>query len=760
MYGSILVVYALAVCLGAVVLYGIVSLRRSEKPAMIRAARILYLMSVASVLGVAAILLNLILTHQFQYTYVWSYSSRSLPLPLLISTFYAGQEGSFTLWLLYTSLIGVFLMRYTARTGYEPYVMSVYALIQSALLVMIVVKSPFVYAWQSWPDQIAPGFVPADGRGLNPLLQNYWMVIHPQVLFSGFSSMAVPYAFAVGALMKRDYDNWIRAATPWLAFAALVLGTGIMMGGFWAYETLGWGGYWGWDPVENSSLVPWLVSIASLHTILSQRRSGSYIRLNLVLGMLCFLFVCYSTFLTRSGVLGDTSVHSFVDPGMLVYWLLVGMLVLFGGIGAFFMIKRWKELPRPKAKHDYYSREFALFLGATALFVSAVLIAVGTSAPLITDILYGTKSAVDTSYYVKTNLPLGILMGLLAGLGQLLWWTRMDKRALLRSLLVPAAVSLVLTATVFSIAGITRPLAGVLVFAALFSLLVNVEVGLRIMKGNPKFAGGAVAHVGVAIMLMGFVASSVYDQKETVSLTQGKATSALGYSLTYKGYRPIEHDHFAFDVAVEKDGKSFTVAPIMFNSSYNEGLMRNPDIANLFVRDFYLAPLSLEQKSEEESGATKVTLHKGESTRLDSLQVTMTGFNLPDEQRTNMLEGKEARIGVQLEVRLAPYGVKKLEPAKIVGKGGPRDEPARLGEDYEFVIMAMHQEANSEMAVDLGIKNLRRSAMAAFEPDVLLAEASVKPFINLVWGGLIVLLVGFGVTIVRRTGEAKLARQA
>ena len=157
------------------------------------------------------------------------------------------------------------------------------------------------------------------------------MVIHPQVLFIGFTSMSVPFAYAVAGMLKRDYVSWIRVSTPWTVFGAMVLGTGVVMGGFWAYETLGWGGYWGWDPVENSSLVPWLFCVASIHTMLSQRRSGSFIKTNFVLSILCFIMVLYSTFLTRSGVLGDTSVHSFVEPGMLVYWMLLAGLFPFCG---------------------------------------------------------------------------------------------------------------------------------------------------------------------------------------------------------------------------------------------------------------------------------------------------------------------------------------------------------------------------------------------------------------------------------------------
>lgn len=650
MIGGLFVKLAFVACSISVLAYARYHLRESSQALTI--GRLGFLTSILAVLLSAATLLYLILTHQFQYTYVWSYSSRDLPTPLLISTFYAGQEGSFMLWALYTGLIGIFLLRHSARHGYEAQVMSVFAGIELMLLLMLLVKNPFLYVWEAFPGEVKAGFLPADGRGLNPLLQNYWMVIHPQVLFSGFAAMGVPYAYAIAAMLKRDYDSWFRAATPWLVFGTFVLGTGIMMGGVWAYETLGWGGYWGWDPVENSSLVPWLVGVAAIHTTLSQRKRGAFVRTNLVLGILCFILVVYSTFLTRSGVLGDTSVHSFVDPGMWAYWLLVGMLLLAASVPFILFVRRWKEFPHRPVRHHYISREFALFLGASTLVIIAVLVTIGTSSPMITEILYGKKSAVDISYYTRTIMPLGIAIGLLAGIGQLLWWTKSDVPSLLRSLIAPVAGA-VLTAALSLSLGVTQPLVLTLLASAMFALVTNVLVGWRIARTNPRLAGGAVAHIGVGLMLLGFVVSSEYDTKQTVSLRQGKSVEALGFRLTYEGFHEFEKDRYAFNIRVERQNLNIVLKPVMFFSTYNNGVMRHPDIANLILRDLYLAPLSL------------------------------------DQQET-----------VQ-------------QPAMQKGSG---------------------------------------TAGTAKE-DVLVVEASIKPLINLVWAGVIVLLLGFLITIFRRAPE-------
>lgn len=756
MIAAVLVRLTFAAALAATVFY-FLSFRKNSK--WLTYARLSFHASVTGVLISAAFLLFLILTHQFQYTYVWNYSSMSLPTPLLISTFYAGQEGSFMLWTVYTAVIGVFLMGYSVRKGYEASIMAVYSLIQVFLLLMLVVKNPFELVWETFPGQVESGFVPANGRGLNPLLQNFWMVIHPPILFAGFSAMAVPYAFAVAAMLKRDYRDWIRPATPWIAFGVLALGTGIILGGYWAYETLGWGGYWGWDPVENSSLIPWLAGLALLHTILSQRQSGAFIRLNLLLGMSPFLLVLYSTFLTRSGVLGDTSVHSFVDPGMWVYWLLVGCIVLFAGLGLSLFLRRIKEMPRQSIPYHYLSREFALFLGASALCFAAILVLLGTSAPLLTGLLGSRPAAIDVSFYPTTTLPIAIAVALLSGLGQLLWWNRCTKETLLRSMRIPfgGAVISTLVLIVFG----TRDAAVILfVSATFFTLLVNVIVGYRIFQGNPRLAGGAVAHIGLALLFLGFVGSAKYDDKQTVSLVQGKPVEALGYTLTYVGYTPIDKEKFSFNVHVEKDGKAYRVSPVMYYSDFNDGLMRNPDIVNMYTRDFYVAPLSLEPKGDQNAGQT-VSLRKGEQKQVEGISVRFVDFDFSAVQKGAMLTGEAFSIGVILEVRQVGK-IEQIVPKMINNQGKVSYEPASsINSEYRFTIVSMkpNQSDPNQSSVEIGVaKPGNPDSEPQRDADTLIVEASVKPYINFVWMGTVTVLVGFAMTIVRRVKEAKSRR--
>jgi cytochrome c-type biogenesis protein CcmF len=774
MIGSILVRVAFALILVSGCTYYLSSRRRSTQ--YLQIARTAYHLTVALVMSFCALLIYFILTHQFQYTYVWSYSSTDLPTPLLISTFYAGQEGSFSLWALYTAIIGVILIQYTSKKDYEPEVMSVWSLILSFLLLMLIVKNPFTLIWDSFPNDLihtgmmlpnTPNAVwldqakniwaqyPAEGRGLNPLLQNYWMVIHPQILFTGFSSMAVPYAFAIAGLMRREYQTWVRVAKPWTVFGSAVLGTGIILGGYWAYETLGWGGYWGWDPVENSSLIPWLVCVASIHTMMAQRRSGTFVRTNFVLSIFCFIMVLYSTFLTRSGVLGETSVHSFVDAGMWAYWLLLGVIFLFGALGFILLFRRMREMPKIPVEHSIFSREFALFLGAFTICFAAVFITIGTSSPIITNILKGKAAAVDTSFYVKTTLPLGIVIALLVGIGQLLWWKTSEKRALLRSVLTPFLASVLFSAGLFII-GVRDVPVLIFSFASAFALFVNLIVGYRIFVGNPKYAGGAIAHIGVALLFLGFVASARYDDKQTVSLEQGKTIEILnGYKLTYVGNHAIDSEREGFDVTVQRGDETYTVVPVMHFSSFTNSMIRHPDILNMYTKDFYVSPLSVE--SPDEKHGKTLTFTKGETQEINGMKVKFVDFDFSDVEKGKMVTGGgNVTIGVNLEVT-TDGKTETIKPLFKNTAGEMSYVPAKKsGSPIEFTIVKLqpNREDPSQSKVEIGVNDPSATSSKP-KAETLVIEASVKPYINLVWMGTITLVVGFVLTIMRRVQEAR-----
>lgn len=748
--------------------------RRRDRTYILQIARYSYQLTTTLVLSFSAMLVYFILTHQFQYTYVWSYSSTTLPTSLLLSTFYAGQEGSFSLWILYTTIVGVALMQYTSKRDYEPEVMFVWSSILSALLLMLIVKNPFVMIWETFAtDLIKTGplpeglrnivwlndaktqwaQIPIEGRGLNPLLQNYWMVIHPQILFSGFTSMAVPYAFAVAGLLRRDYQSWVRVAKPWSVFGAATLGTGIILGGYWAYETLGWGGYWGWDPVENSSLIPWLICIASIHTMMSQRRSGAFVKTNFALSILCFIMVLYSTFLTRSGVLGDTSVHSFVDPGRWAYWLLLGLILVFTSAGFGLLIMRSREMPRVPVEHSIYSREFALFLGAFTICFAALFITIGTSSPIITNILKGRVSAVDTAFYVKTTLPLGIVVSLLAGFGQLLWWKATNRKSFLRELRYPAFASLLFTLGLIIFAVRDIPMI-IWAFASAFALFVNLFVGYKVFRGNPKYAGGAIAHIGVALLFLGFLSSARYDEKATVSLEPGREMTVLGdYHLTYVGNRQIGPEKWGFDIKVEHGSDVFSVTPVLRVNNQDNSTMRHPDIVNMYTKDFYVTPLSVEE-AEEGGKKESISFLKGESREVAGLSVRFVDFDFSDMEKGRMLEGGGFTIGAILEV--TQNGKSETIKPLMKNNGGEVEYTSAKSSfsELEFSIIKLqpNREEKSKSRVEIAVHDPSDHSIA--KPERLVIEASIKPYINLVWMGTITLVVGFIITIIRRVQEA------
>ena len=775
--GALLVKISFFAGLAASVLYYL----QHDKPArnLVGIARSSYYGAVLTLLGAGATLLTLILNHRFEFTYIWSYSSTDLSLPLLISTFYAGQEGSFTLWAIFTALIGLFLLSYSARRDNEPEVMSVYSLILSFLLLMLVVKNPFKYIWDSFPADllrtgpVPPGVpnsvildeakglwatFPVEGRGLNPLLQNYWMVIHPQVLFTGFSAMAVPYASAVAALLKRDYSSWVKIATPWLVFGAMLLGTGIILGGYWAYETLGWGGFWAWDPVENSSLVPWLLCVAAIHTMLIQRKSGTFVRTNFLLSILSFMAVLYSTFLTRSGVLGETSVHSFVEAGDLVYWLLLGGIGFFACLGGGLLLFRRKDITVAKAQPAIISREFALFLGAFALAFVAFFVTIGTSSPIISAIIKGKASAVEMDYYIRTNLPLGIAIAFLSGLGQLLWWKSSRSAPVLKSLLVPAVLAAVTTGVVL-ILGSEEILILLFTFFSAFSLFANAKVGYAIYRGNPKFIGGSLAHIGIAVLFLGFVTSERYDRQKTVSLEMGKPVEALGYTLKYTGAHPIEGGKWAFNVEIQTPGAMHVAAPTMYYSEFTKGIMRHPDVLNMINQDFYVAPLSHEDPTEKQT--TSLELHQGSPLEHDGMTLTYTDFTFTDEAREAMLQGGPFEMRVQLLIGETGSRARTRVALRMVNgaTGGVEFPTERLvlagGKELELQLQKIAPPEGPSAASKVSVAISRPLPPGAAKAQTLVVEASIKPMINLVWAGTVTLIIGFVLTIMRRVSEAR-----
>jgi len=561
MVGSIIIWVAFAAVLVSAGLYYLAV----RKQKFLIAARTSFYVSIFGVITASTLLMLYILQHRFEYGYISSYSSRNLPTALLLTTFWAGQEGSFLLWALFAAVIGIFLQAYTQRKNMESHAMATYSLVLAFLLLLIAIKSPFQYIWDVQKD-VSKGFIPQDGRGLNPLLQNFWMIIHPPVLFLGFASLAIPFVLAVTALWQKKYIDWMQAALPWVLFSALSLGSGLMLGGYWAYGVLGWGGWWGWDPVENSSLIPWIVAVILVHTMLIQMLTGKLVRTNFILAVLVYLLVIYSTFLTRSGILANASVHSFVDPGSLAYTLLVIWLAITALCGFGMIVLRRKELNINTPHSALLTRESMLTIATIVMGVCAAVILFGTSKPLF------STSTVEPSFYDRTNLPLAALMTLLLGLSLRSKWNKDDLPSLIKNLIVPGILSVV-ALIVFIFMGLHDILAALLALTSLFAFFVSINQGYRIAKEQPRFLGGSLSHAGLAILFLGIIASGRYGQKQSVALPVNQPQVVFGDTLTYVGTTMTTEGKAKCEVKLVQNGKPAILQPVMFESSYNNSLI-------------------------------------------------------------------------------------------------------------------------------------------------------------------------------------------
>lgn len=799
MVGSVILSFALVFSIISMVLYYLTFKGYTNT---LNFARVFYHAMAIFVIAASTFLWYAILTHQYQYKYIFSYSNNSLSTGLLLSSFWGGQEGSFMLWLLLTAIIGVILQSYSSKRGdLEPRVMAVFTLATTFLLLMVSpwFKNPFEYIWVTpvfiemksinpqflnlpfiqnfiFTDQQTGGsFVQMskdlyaqltlsgisvndfiiNGRGLNPQLLNFWMQIHPPILFVGFAMATVPFAFALAALMKDDYKEWISQAFPWTLAGTGILGLGIMLGGYWAYEMLGWGGYWAWDPVENSSLIPWLIGVAAIHTMLVQKRSqqkgegiGRYAKTNLILSILVYVLVLYSTFLTRSGVLGDASVHSFVDPGMLVYLFLIVFISSFILLGFGMIAYRWKSLNQQAPQDEgLLSRELALFTAAIVLCASALIVFVGTSSPLF-------GQSVDVSFYNEMHVPLAIIVGLLNGISLILKWKNTDTKELINGSLRALAISLLITVLVVLFGGISDIMMILLTFASAFALVVNAEIAINIIRNNLKMLGAYLAHIGLAIFILGVIGSAAHSNEKTIDLIKDKPVEAFGYQMTFTGYEPIENGtKYAFKIRLNKDGKEYQAAPIMYIAEYNNSLMREPSILVMPTKDLYIAPLGYDEGSSQTKN-NSIRIAKGETADYNGIKITFSKFNMSPDVMQAMQEGRDFQIGAVI----------------IIDANGKKDEVELLRKQSGGEVQLTTYESK-DLNLKLQLTNLSATGIELIpstldsqpeskvqeKQEILTVNASVKPFVSLVWIGVLVMVIGFFVAVARRLKDSLIA---
>jgi len=729
-----------------------------------------------------AYLFFLFFTHNYAIKYVYEYSERAQSVFYILAAFWGGQEGTYLLWLFFNALFGYIIIK---RGGqYKNFAMAMFSLVNLFFLAILAKLSPFA---------LLP--IPAaDGLGLNPLLRDPWMVIHPPVIFLGYAMATVPFVISIAALIMNDYSTWLRRAFPWVVITALMLAAGNVLGGFWAYKTLGWGGFWAWDPVENSSFIPWVIALALVHGMIIERRSGALRRVNLMLTSFVFLLVVYGTFLTRSGVLADFSVHSFTDLGinnLLIAFMLVSLL-----LSVVMLAARWRSVPSAPMNYNYYGREFVLFVGLTGMVVFGLIVLFWTSLPLITKAFAAEPRAADVSTYNQFAIPLVILMTFLLTVSPLLQyvefrlpnWRRklaiilggalaisfglfafalktnvefalllavvvagmagyLFKRDLFKQLL-PALVVFGLTIIVSLMLGVSDYLFLLFFATALMAATSNIISLAGYLPDRWKLMGGQLTHFGFGVMVVGILASSAFTTSDKLIIPKGESRGTYGLSVAYNGMaNDFRHPNNELKLLVAHQGDTTEARPQLYYSERMQGTMRKPYIRRTVLYDYYMAP----EQIKEGEGGQGLMLTKGETQRIGDFELTFREYDIGGHGDST---SGGMRVGARIEV-VSGGVASSIEPSlqQGIGKDGQPasvSSPAMISAAGKTYFVELIRILADQKAIVLSIPGLTDVA----SPETLVLDVSKKPLINLVWGGAILTMLGTVITFIRRREES------
>ena len=561
--GSITLSSALGLAIVSFILL-LIGIKNQRQKYFVSAYRAVNLISFLNIFS-TFLLLNELIDSNFDIKYVAHYTSIETPLIYKITALWAGQSGSLLFWLFILSIYSL-IVSYKERkvlTIYFQWVLLVLTLVQFFFLILLnFIENPF--------EPINVNFVVNNGNGLNPLLQNLTMAIHPPTLYLGYIGFTIPFAFAIGALITKKTDSlfWIKKIRRWTLFAWLFQTAGIILGGWWAYQELGWGGYWAWDPVENASFMPWLTATAFLHSIYIQEKKGILKLWNIILILATFILVIFGTFLTRSGIM--SSVHSFavsdLGPAFLIFIAFLLFMCLY---------LVWKRLPILKSENkieSISSRESGILLNNVIFVVICFSVFWGTVFPVLSEAVRGSKITVGPPFYNQVNIPIGLILLFFTGAGPLLVWGHTSKKAFLSNFRIPlAAMIIVLFFSYFSgIRGsalISFSLAGFSLVAILkefwrgiFSRKRKFKESIfyafiNLIKKNRNRYGGHIVHLGIIIMFIGFTGNA-FDSEIEFSLKNGDAIDFEGYRFKLSSLFPEERpNHFAWVAEMRVEDK-------------------------------------------------------------------------------------------------------------------------------------------------------------------------------------------------------------
>jgi cytochrome c-type biogenesis protein CcmF len=746
-----------------------------------------------SVFGIVMTLFFMLYNHYFEYEYVWHHSNRAMPMRYILSCFWEGQEGSFLLWTFWHVLIG-FVLQWKAKEWEAP-VMSVISLVQAFLASMLlgiflfedirIGSNPFTILLREHPDWANiplftnPNYLEKiDGNGLNPLLQNYWMTIHPPTLFLGFALTVVPFAFAIAGLWKRKFTEWLKPALPWTYMAVAILGIGILMGGAWAYEALSFGGFWAWDPVENASLVPWLTLVGAAHLMLINKVKGQSLFTAFALAILTFVLILYSTFLTRSGILGETSVHAFTDLGMsgqlliyLLFFLLLGIVLL---------AISWKHMPKVKEEESIYSREFWMFVGAIILLVSSFQIMFYTSMP-VWNKLFGmnkapAKDVID--FYNSWQLPFAFLITLLIAVGQFFKYKNTEPKEFIKKITFSLIVSVLLTGLFSYILDYKNVLYILLMFSSIFAAVANFNYITHALGGKIRKAGASVAHIGFGLIMLGVLISTSkkdiisqntsgtdlkslgekISNNDNILLTQGDTLPMGNYYVTYKGRRAeginiyFDVDYFTKENNTYK--KEFTLSPLL-QTNPRMGNVPEPDTRHFLTFDIYThvtyalleSPMDKQESKDEYTAAKNVPMKKGDTIYSSRAIIIFDSLSTKFDKSKYNLHADD--IAVLAHIRVIDINAKTYaaNPVFVIHENSIQPIPAKVDEmGLQFMFWKVDpHDGKIEISVQEKQSNVR---------DFIVMQAMIFPYINILWMGCIIMFIGTLMAIVERVRKS------
>lgn len=537
-YISVLVAFVLSIYVVFASVYGAKSGRRDFTDSARNAALAIFFLLLIATLALLHSLVNL----DFSLKYVAMNTSTDLPVVFRLTSLWAGQAGSLLLWALVLSTYTALVVMQTRGKSRElmPYVI--------ATLGAIAIFFTFIVAFVESPFERLP-VAPLEGRGLNPILQNAYMAIHPVTLYLGYVGVAVPFAFGMGALLSgRLGDEWIRYSRKWTLFAWTFLSIGLILGARWAYLELGWGGYWAWDPVENAAFMPWLAATAFVHSVMIQERKGMLKKWNMSLIILTFFLSIFGTFITRSGVI--SSVHSFAQSDIGPLFLGFIAFILLFSFSMF--LYRIKDLESENRFDSILSRESAFIFNNLLFLGAAFAVFLGTIFPIMSEAITGEKILVGPPYFNKVNSPIALALVLLMGVGPLISWRKASRENLFKNFFVPSVIAIVTGVLLFAlgVGDVYALLAYSLSAFVLMTVFTEFFRGIRVrakrgenplvafgrlVSKNKRRYGGYIVHVGVVLIVIGITSSSVFVTEKQVTLSRGESVTLNDYTLTFNG---------------------------------------------------------------------------------------------------------------------------------------------------------------------------------------------------------------------------------